>query len=204
MTPIPPKLRKEIDNDPFYKTCCLYGHKEHICEGRVTMEHSLIYAGKQVQEKYAIIPVCARGQEVDQFQDAHTMNKELNVWVALNRATDEELKKISKAVDYIRERDRLNAIHGLYIHQIAPTENISTYTTKNVTKPQKSPIRPMWYPVAHDEKVKIEFIMNFYADFFDTHYSPFDTIKKCIEGEYKVVKKYLDDPKYVQLLEARK
>ncbi len=84
------------------------------------MEHAIIHAGRQVDAMWAIISVCARGQEVDFFQDAHTMDKRLNKWVALNRATDDELRAFSKAIDYLRERERLNTIYGPYVQACAP------------------------------------------------------------------------------------
>lgn len=113
MKNIPAKLKKEILNDPEYGRCGLLGY--HTCGGRVTLEHAMIYAGRQIQERWAIIPVCAAGQEVDQFQDAHTMDKERNRWVALNRATDEELAKFSKATpSFFFVRDRLNKKFGPY------------------------------------------------------------------------------------------
>jgi len=118
MNNIPTKLKKDLLADPEYARCSLLGY--HTCGGRITLEHALIYAGRQVQEKYAIIPVCAAGQEVDQFQDAGTMDKNRNKWVALNRATDEEIRSISKAFNYMRERDRLNGIYGLYIAPPVP------------------------------------------------------------------------------------
>lgn len=82
------------------------------CDGRITWEHTLIYAGKQIDEVWAIIHLCAYHHEVDEFQDGGGLNKEKNVWIALNRATDQELLKYSKAINYIRERDRLNKIYG--------------------------------------------------------------------------------------------
>lgn len=118
MNNIPQRLRKEIDRDPQYKICSLKGHG--TCSGRITMEHTLIYAGRQIQEKWSIIPLCALHHEVDFFQDAHTMEKEKNVWVALNRATDDELIKYSKAVNYLRERRRLNEKYGLYVSPPLP------------------------------------------------------------------------------------
>ena len=78
------------------------------------MEHALIHAGRQVNEPWAIVAVCARGHEVDFYQDADTMDKNMNRWVALNRATDDNLREYSKAVDLIRERERLNNIYGIY------------------------------------------------------------------------------------------
>lgn len=116
MRTIPPHLKMTILSDPYYELCCLKGLHGHVCGGdRITLEHAIIVAARQLNKHWAIIPVCPAGQEVDAFQDAHTMKKELNVWVALNRATNDELRSISKAKDYIRERDRLNKKYGLYI-----------------------------------------------------------------------------------------
>ena len=112
MNNIPQRLRRQLAADPEYKICALKDY--HECGGRITYEHALIVAGKQLQTRYAIVPVCARGHEVDGFQDAHTMDKDMNRWVALNRATDTELRAISRAIPYIRERARLNSIYGPY------------------------------------------------------------------------------------------
>lgn len=118
MNNIPAKLKKELLADPEYTRCSLLGY--HTCGGRITLEHALIFAGRQVQERFAIIPVCAAGQEVDQFQDAGTMDKNRNRWVALNRATEFELRSISKAINYVRELARLNTIYGPYIAPLIP------------------------------------------------------------------------------------
>lgn len=85
------------------------------------MEHPFIYAGSQVDFKNAIISVCAKGQEVDHYQDAHTMDKNMNRWVALNRMTEEEIESISKSFNWKREKERLNEIYGEYVsyHQVA-------------------------------------------------------------------------------------
>lgn len=124
MTKIPQKVRKEIDADPRYKVCALYGQETHICGGRITMEHAFIYAGQQVQQKWAIVPVCARGQEVDHYQDAHTMNKELNQWVALNQATVEELSHF-KRVSYLMIRHQLNKKYGVYASKLEINYNFN-------------------------------------------------------------------------------
>lgn len=121
---IPDKLRKEMAEDPFYKTCCLYGQvlngTKHECKGNVTWEHTLIYAGSKIQEKWAIIPLCEKYHGVNWYQDSGYLVKEVNVWVALNRATYEDLKRFSKAVNYVRERDRLNNLYGTYSQMIPP------------------------------------------------------------------------------------
>lgn len=82
------------------------------CAGRLTWEHAIIFAGRQLDEPWAIIKLCAHHHAVDEYQDGGDLQKEKNVWLALNRATNEELQAISKAKDYIRERERLNGIYG--------------------------------------------------------------------------------------------
>jgi len=110
MRPIPKKIRDEIDADPYYKVCAR--SDEGDCQGRITIEHAIIYAGRQLNELWALLPICAYHHEVDQFQDGGGMDKDRHISIALNRATDSQLKAISKAIDYIRERDRLNNIYG--------------------------------------------------------------------------------------------
>ena len=113
--PIPPKMRAEMEADPFYRTCCRKKLlQDHDCERdplnpykAVDWEHAIIFKGSKLNEKWAIIPICwlvHRGGK---------LNKEINVWIALNRATDDELRAISKAEDYIAKRERLNAIYGI-------------------------------------------------------------------------------------------
>ncbi len=119
MTKIPQKVRKEIAADLTYKVCKLAGYHGHICGGRITMEHALIYAGRQIQEKWAIVSICAAGQEVDQYQDAHTMNKELNQWVALNQATMDDLGRFSRA-PYVMLRHTLNKKYGVWVPPTVP------------------------------------------------------------------------------------
>jgi len=114
MTKIPLKVRKEIDADPAYKICALHGKHGHVCGGRITMEHALIYAGRQIQEKWAIVAVCAAAQEVDSFQDARTMKKELNIWAALNQATEADFARFPRAL-YGSMKVRLNRKYGEYM-----------------------------------------------------------------------------------------
>lgn len=125
MRPIPPKLKKELEQKPEYKLCMRrHALKDHVCQPNprtgqlIEWEHALIYAGQQINEEYAIVPICWW---------AHSgpgLKKEINVWLALNRATDDELRAISKAVDYIRERARLNAIYGIPIFYEDKSKNI--------------------------------------------------------------------------------
>lgn len=88
MRPIPPKVKKQILEDPFYNTCCRPEKNE--CEGRVTWEHALIYAGKQVNELWAIIPLCVY------HHLGRGLDKHWNRQRALTRATAEDLAKYPK------------------------------------------------------------------------------------------------------------
>ena len=78
------------------------------CGGRLTWEHAIIYGGRQLDEPWSIILLCARHHAVDEYQDGGDLQKEKNVWHALNQATDDELQAVSKAIDYIRLKKTLN------------------------------------------------------------------------------------------------
>lgn len=112
MRPIPSKLRQEMAVDPFYLRCARAS--EGTCDGRITWEHAIIFAGRQLNEKWAIIPLCEYHYGVGKYLDGGDLNKEKNRWIALNRATREELNRISKARDYISYRDQLNEKYGNY------------------------------------------------------------------------------------------
>lgn len=148
MTQIPQKIRKMIDTDPFYKTCALFAQHGHVCNGRITMDHTIIFAGRQLQELWAIVPICAQGHGVDSFQDDATTKKELRTWVSLNRAKIDELSAISKAVSWVRERDRLNDIYGPYV-QIVPTPADLVKQATDVSKRS-------WYLMTEKDLEKIE------------------------------------------------
>ena len=166
MNNIPPKMNKTMDADPAYKVCSMYGIMGHTCRGRVTREHTVIFGGKQVQSLWAIIPLCAGGHGVDSFQDDGSVPKEVRVWVALNRATDDELRAISKATDYIRERTRLNLKYGVYC-KVVPAEKIPDFWGKS--KPEMptaspsefQPAKNSWYLVTEKDKLYIERIRQF-------------------------------------------
>lgn len=110
MRKIPEALREEMANDIYYKKCAR--SDEENCSGRITWEHAIIYAGRQLNEKWAIIPICEFHHSVNNFQDRGDLNKEKHVYIALCRATQDDLRRISKAVDYIALRQRLTTIYG--------------------------------------------------------------------------------------------
>jgi len=110
MRKISPKVKEALLKEP---QVCARG-KDGGCAGRITWEHALTYAGKQIDEVWAIIFLCERHHAVNGYQDLGALNKEKNVWIALCRATDEELKKYSKAINLIEKREYLNTIYGNY------------------------------------------------------------------------------------------
>ncbi len=84
MRKIPIELREEMSQDPYYKKCARLGND---CRGRITWEHAWIYAGKQVNEKWAIIPLC----EYHHLYEG--LDKKENHRISLARATQADLDK---------------------------------------------------------------------------------------------------------------
>lgn len=81
---MPTKLRAQIAADPRMQICARAGSE---CGGRITWEHAITYAGKQVQEAWAIIPLCwfhHLGPGLD---------KAWNIRFAMTRATPEDIEK---------------------------------------------------------------------------------------------------------------
>lgn len=172
MTPIPQKIRKQIDEDQFYKTCALYDQHGHTCAGRITMDHSVIYAGQQLQELWAIVPSCAAAHGVDGYKDSAEL-KELRLWVALNRASTMELKMISKALDYIRMRLNFNKKWGIYQHKVPTISNPG----KGVT----------WYPIPEPVLAKIKKIREFHKSALQVNQSVFEIIAEAVDDYYAMV-----------------
>ena len=85
---------------------------EGNCQGRLTKDHTIIFAGKQVQEDWAIVDVCAFHHGVDQFQDCGDLDREKHTYYALCKATEDDLSRFSKVVDYIALKERLTKKYG--------------------------------------------------------------------------------------------
>lgn len=84
MSPIPKAMRKQMSEDPYYRKCA---RASIVCDGRITWEHVFCYAGRQIQEIWAIIPLC-----VYHHLDAG-MKKPINELISLRRATPQDLAK---------------------------------------------------------------------------------------------------------------
>lgn len=102
IAPIPEKMREEMAGDPFYKKCCL---ADENCSGRIEWHHSETFAGKRLQEKWCILPLC-QWHHIREAQFRDRLR-----WIAVNRASDMELVRISKAENFIDIRMRLNKIY---------------------------------------------------------------------------------------------
>ena len=116
--------------DPFYAQCCVTGVP--AAEQKVEWHHAMIYAGKQVQERWCIIPL---------LDTVHANEKKRGVrqvidWIIFNRATDEELRKYSKTINYIKRREWLNKhfkgpwVEGKYF-ELTPSGNLSKKRTSS-------------------------------------------------------------------------
>lgn len=83
MRPIPPKLRAEIAKDQFMKRCVWSGDTQNV-----SWEHCWIYGGKQINEKWAIVPL-----RKDLNVNIQANVKEYCRWISINRATDQDFVK---------------------------------------------------------------------------------------------------------------
>jgi hypothetical protein len=86
MRPIPTAMREEIASDPFMKICCITGSMD------VTWEHCWIYAGKQINEKWAIVPLA---RELNTSHPPHDVKERCRL-ISLRRATKSDLAKYPK------------------------------------------------------------------------------------------------------------
>ena len=107
MRPISQKVKETLEQEP--NVCAR--SQDGNCDGRITWEHALIYAGKQIDEVWAIIKLCEYHHAVGKYQDGGNLLKEKNEWIALCRATDQELDKYPKA-NYKCRKQRLDKIYG--------------------------------------------------------------------------------------------
>lgn len=100
MRPIPLRIHKQLDEMEFMKKCIWCGTQQNI-----EREHSLIYAGKQINEVYSIQPLC---------RDCHrgysgTIKREIkdySEFIAIVRGLKDLVKKYPK-FDWQRRKQEL-------------------------------------------------------------------------------------------------
>lgn len=100
--PIPLDQRAEMAQDPYYSKCA---RKNAECVGRITWEHSSYYQGKKIQDRWSLIPLCVY------HHLGKGLNKEYNRYLALSRATDEDLEKYPKS-DFKQQKKYLQQKYG--------------------------------------------------------------------------------------------
>jgi len=102
MRKMPMSLRREMEADPYYDRCCVTG--QHKKETKIDWHHNLIFAGRQVNEKWCILPLA---REVhDRVHEKEL--KDYVDWLMLNRATEAEIITYSKAVDLAWRKEQLD------------------------------------------------------------------------------------------------
>lgn len=111
--PIPKKTRERMAADPFYQVCFREAIlHDHVCRedpqtGRlIEWEHALYHAGKKVNEWWAIIPSCWWAHR------GNGLNKQINVWLAVNRIPEEDLRKYPNN-DWMQQKKFLNKKYGV-------------------------------------------------------------------------------------------
>ena len=102
MKQIPMKFREEMQKDPFMQKCCLPGPHG----GRLNYHHPYIYAGHQIVDVWATVPVC-EGEHILIKSDRDIRDAAKRI--ALSRATDEDLAKYPK-FDWLGEKRRLGMV----------------------------------------------------------------------------------------------
>lgn len=94
--------------------------RDHVCAGRITREHALIYAGRQIDEPWAIVLLCALAHSVDQYQDIGILDKQKNEWIAVCRMKRSDEKRYPK-VDWAQKRRYLCGLYGTLRRSRLPT-----------------------------------------------------------------------------------
>jgi hypothetical protein len=102
MRPISKKFRKIINKDPFFKVCIR--KSEGSCNGRITIEHAWMYAGRQIDAMWNFVPLC----EYHHFDD---LDKNYGRFISLGRATSKELNDYPR-VNWTQEYSRLKHQYG--------------------------------------------------------------------------------------------
>jgi len=108
MNNTPKHIRDYWDRNPVYKC---ERDDEGDCSGRLTKEHSLIYAGRQIQELWAILDICEYHHSIGKYHGVGNLDKKKHEWLAISKMTPEDMAKYPKR-NWKRELELLNKIYG--------------------------------------------------------------------------------------------
>jgi len=90
MRPIPIKMREELASEPRMKRCAAAGLGFGPCEKKIEWDHVWIYAGKQINEKWAILGICEKHHYE---KNGNRLLNETIMRASLRIATAENLEK---------------------------------------------------------------------------------------------------------------
>lgn len=114
--PIPKDVLKQLIKDPFMASCCICG------SDKAQFHHNFEYARKAVNEAWCILPLCSKHHEMVR----QVPFRRLLDWAMLNRATNTQLDKYNRVMDYKARRAWLNMIFG----EFSP-RNLKSHYEKN-------------------------------------------------------------------------
>jgi len=105
---IPAKIRQYLAEDRFMTRCVHdYLNETDECEGRIEWEHCFTFAGKQVQEKWSIVPCCTYHHR------GNGLIKDYNRYIGLLRGL-ELLPEIMKKYPKKNWQQELNYLENKY------------------------------------------------------------------------------------------
>ena len=112
MRHISEKIRNQLEVDPLMGQCFRWlALRDHECKGRITWEHGVIYAGRQLDEVWAIFGLCEYAHSVGVYQNTGIYNRNISEWIAVNRMTPADERKYPKR-DWDLRRRYLNSKYG--------------------------------------------------------------------------------------------
>lgn len=105
---IPSKIREYLAKDKFMTKCIhRYLEESDCCEGRIEWEHAFLYAGKQINEKWSIVPCCTYHHR------GNGLVKDYNRYIALLRSLNVFKELTNKYYKY-NWRQELNYLENKY------------------------------------------------------------------------------------------
>lgn len=96
--------------DPFYRVCAVTGELGTRSDP-IEWHHNLIFGGKQVQEKFCILPI---KRSIHAKANDKVVKGRLD-WIMLSRATPAQLTQYSKAIDRHFHLAVLQKLYGHYV-----------------------------------------------------------------------------------------
>ncbi len=110
MNKIPVKLRAKLAADIFYTRCCVTGLPSTF-EDPIEWHHNLIFAGRQVQARFAILPIKRSVHRIAMLPEI----KDKLDWVMVSRMSGEDLELYGKGVDWLHRKEYLEVLFGTFV-----------------------------------------------------------------------------------------